>query len=189
YQSVYDKLRKGLTLSADELKTVAQPVKGVYFGLVNNVPTYLKYSQAVLIPQLVEGTQLSRLSNKMNSQNIDEAIVLDGVKVGATLPNKWTNENGDIEIDNLSTISLDNRDWKLQQDLPTKTIKPTLLGSQIQKNILKSIHNDGVYELDGKFLTGDEIYREINEVTSLLSDSGLNKLKNELNYTEDSGVI
>lgn len=181
YASVYNKMTTGEALTADEMKTAAQPLKGVYFGLVNNVPTYLKYSQAVLSPQLVKGSQLENLYDTMVANNISESITLDGIKVGATTPNKITDENGNLQSNlNLSTITLNNADWKLQQDLPTKTIKPTLLGSQIQKNIYSSLTDEGTYELKGETFNGSEMFQAINDNLSAMSNMSMAGLSSEL---------
>ncbi len=170
-QSIYDKVKKGQPLSPDELKAAAQPLKGVYFGLVNNVPTYLKYSQAVLVPNFTKGTQLDPLREQMEKQGISEAIVLDGVKVGANIPNDITDENDNISItENLSTLTLSNSDWKLQQQLPVKGIKPTLVGSQIKKNIFSSLDSEN----------GMDMYQQINDTLSTMTIKGIDDLSIEL---------
>lgn len=181
YQAVYDKIKASEPLTPEEFKTVAQPLKGVYFGLVNNVPTYLKYSQAVLLPQLVKGTQLQTLHDTMVSNDISESIVLDGIKVGATTPNKITDENGDILSDlKLDTLTLYNADWKLQQDLPTKTLKPTLVGSQIQKNIFSSLDDSMAYDTPFGTSNGTEMFQMINDNVSAMSNMAMAGLSSEI---------
>lgn len=172
YASVYDKMKSNEPLDASELKTVMQPLKGVYFGSTGNVPVFLKYSQAVLIPQLIEGTQLENLYKSMKSSGVDEAVVLDGIKVGSTIPNNIVDENGNIVETELSSQVLNNSDWKLQQDLPTKTIKPTLLGSQIQKNIYSS--------LDVNDASHMKLKQDINDILSRMSNMNITELSNEL---------
>jgi len=121
--------------TVDELKRAAQPLKGVYFEINNGVPTYLKYSQAVLLPRLVKNNKgLQILSRKMKESNVDELITFQGIKVGANIPSKSHNEQGEVtENFTLNPMTLKNSGWKLQQDLPTKTFKSTDVGSQIQK--------------------------------------------------------
>lgn len=184
YESVYNKMKTGEALTADELKSTAQPLKGVYFGIVNGIPTYLKYSQAVLTPQLVKGNDLQKMYDTLQKGNIQEAITLDGVKVGAYTPNQ-------IDADSYTSIVLSNMNWKLQQDLPSKLIKSTLLGSQIQKNIYGSIdiNSNTVYTTDnGDTYSSSEIIDEINDTISNLSNVGIDNLSLELGR-DDEGRI
>lgn len=180
YASVYDKMKSGEALDPSELKTVMQPLKGVYFGMTGNIPVFLKYSQAVLIPQLIQGTQLETLARSMSKSNVDEAVVIDGIKVGPSVPNDILDEKGNIMETNLSSQVLNNSDWKLQQDLPTKTIKPTLLGSQIQKNIYSSLDVDNPVHMDLK--------QRINDVLSRMSNMNITELSNELGLDNQNRI-
>ena len=83
YDQAYNRLLNG-TFNADDYKYAAQPLKGVYFDVIDGRPVYLKYSQAVLIPSMVEGTGLGRLLDNMNKQNIHEAVAVSGIKAGST---------------------------------------------------------------------------------------------------------
>jgi len=155
YRKMMDNSEEGVIYSQKELKLAAQPLKGVYFYRdKQGKPVYLKYSQAVMSHALVKGSDLERLFNKMSSEQIDEVITFDGVKVGSIEPTKIHDEDGNIKEDfQLNSQTLYNRGWKLQQDLPTKTFKDTAVGSQIQKNIFAGLlHNQelGNFELDGQ---------------------------------------
>lgn len=179
---LYNKMMSGNkeTYTNDELKIAASPVKGVHFSVDNTTgaPTYLKYSQAVLTPQLVKGTPLQKVYDNMMEQGVDELITLDGVKVGSPVTTKLHNADGSI-IDNykFNKLQLSNLNWKMQQDLPVKTFKDTEVGSQIQKNIFAGlVHNPTMeFEYDGKIVTGKQIMDEIYNEIKALSDSGLNK--------------
>ena len=174
-----------------EIKAVAQPLKGVYYKRNNGVPTFLKYSQAVLLPDLIKGTDLQRVYDKMITNKIDETITLDGIKVGATVTDLIHNEDGTLadEFD-LTPLELDNRGWKLQQNLPIKGYKETDTGSQIQKNVLAGIANrlEEMFSLNNRLITGKELYSTINDVVGELSQRGVQDLSNELSIDE-SGVI
>jgi len=144
HDRVYDKMISGKELEQNELKLAAQPLKGVYFEINRGIPTYLKYSQAVLVPSMVNGTGMEKLYNKMTADpnnEIHEVITIDGIKVGALGPTP-INKEGTTEIADEFTLNpskLSNKGWKLQQDLPVKTMKKTDVGSQIQKNILEGL--------------------------------------------------
>ena len=170
---VYDKMLEKNTepFTAKELKLSAQPLKGVYFGVVQGVPTYMKYSQAVLSPMLVKGSKLQTLYDAMEKQNIDEAVTLDGVKVGAKVPTNISRDNIDFNIQRLN-----NSEWKLQQDLPVKLMKQTLLGSQIQKNIYSTIQLDEQYDIEGTTMTGSEMILHINDIISTMSNKAIDNL-------------
>lgn len=195
HDSLYKKMMSGVkeSYSNEELKIAAQPLKGVHFGLnPDGSPIYLKYSQAVLTPMLVKGNDLQKIYDQMTSQNVDELITLDGVKVGSPTVSKIHNADGSL-TENLSfnVMSLSNLDWKLQQDLPTKTFKDTEVGSQIQKNIFAGlIHNpDMEFDYDGKTITGSEIMDEIVNEVRALSDKGLNQLFNEFGVDRNTNQI
>lgn len=166
-----------------ELKAVAQPVKGVYFKMNGSVPTYLKYSQAVLIPDLVKGSDLERMYKKMVENDIDEVITLDGIKVGAPVTDTIHNDDGTLKDEfNLTALPLDNRGWKLQQNLPTKTFKNTDVGSQIQKNVLSGLafNMDSNFIYEGKETTGKDLYKNINNIIGALVNKGMADLTTEL---------
>ena len=63
-------------------------------------------------------------------------LLLTEFKVGAMSPTMIHDMNHQLLTGDdikLNPAQLDNRGWKLQQDLPTKLIKQTNVGSQIQK--------------------------------------------------------
>jgi hypothetical protein len=192
HESAYPKMlgTDNTPFTDKEIKAVAQPLKGVYFKRNNGVPTFLKYSQAVLLPGLIKGTDLQRLYDKMvaDPKNIiDEVITFDGIKVGATTTDTIHNEDGTLLEDfNLTPLEMDNRGWKLQQNLPTKGIKDTDTGSQIQKNVLAGIaHNmEKLFTKNGSDITGKDLYKDINNIVGALSQKGVDELSRELGIDE-----
>lgn len=191
------------TFLPNELKLLAQPLKGVYFDNIKGVPTYLKYSQAVLLPNLIKGTKLENLYNKMVKdengkklpfhQQIHELVTKDGIKVGNPLPIKTHDVNGNLLSDfNLQErkIELSNNKWKLQQDLPTKGIKDTAVGSQIQKNIFagiaKFIGTEKKFYIENKEFTPEQFIIHLNNIVSQLSDIGLSEINNKLGIDENN---
>jgi len=182
-KKVWNKIQRmengeNVEFNTKELKTLStKPLKGVYFSNENNNPVYLKYSQTVLLKSLVKGTPLEQLLNQMESQNISEAIMNSGVKVGAKLTENNTSQSIlNLEKTTLNSIPLDNRFWKLQQDLPNKGFKQTLLGSQIQKNIFDNFNFEGVYKFGDKTYTGEEVYENIHSAIGEISNRGITKI-------------
>ena len=128
HDEVFKKMESGARLEGKELALAAQPLKGVYFEIKNGIPTYLKYSQAVLIPSMVEGTPMKRLLDKMQGpttlnakgktvytlssiEEIHEVVTLDGVKVGAMSPTtinkviEKKNKDGVVEKVNVNELA------------------------------------------------------------------------------------
>lgn len=176
--------------TVEDLKIAAQPLKGVFFDIQNGHPVYLKYSQSVLIPALVNGTQLQALADKMNDPNnkVDELIFLSGTKVGAQNVNVINDAQGNLQLpEKLNTMQLDNRFWKLQQDLPNKGVKDTAIGSQIQKTIFADFDSSANYNLNGKIVSGTDLQNLIDNAFSTLSNRGANKVRREL--LDENGEI
>lgn len=174
-----------LELTDSEIKFILdthppQSVKGVYFNLdENGRPVYLKYSQSVLIPQLVRGSAvLEKMVELMNKEDGDgnkvgEIITHDGIKAGIPA-NKL---NKDLSnADSVQPLKLKKSAWRLQQDLPTKGPKDIDVGSQIMKNILANINEKNNYG----GLSGEQVIRQIFDTIDALSNEGLQELKSEL---------
>lgn len=208
-ESAYKKMMEGKKLNKEEMKLAAQPLKGVYFGMdQNGLPTYLKYSQAVIIPHMAKGTAMDVLYKKMTinpktkkpwsdeldslHKEIHEVITIDGIKVGA-MGSVPINKKGSTEMlqdFDLNVTELSNRNWKLQQDLPVKTHKQTNLGSQIQKTILSelSANFETEYNVGGKVMTGKEVLDDIIGTVSDLSNKGMERVKEHFDIDENDRI-
>ena len=203
WNASYERLVEGKGTDRDMELINAQPLKGMHYELrkhlINNnrlaIPTYFKYSQAVLIPQLVrfkDGTpknELGKVLQAMEDKQIDELIFDSAVKVGAQSPAQLLTgaETSSIKNPddlNLVPILLQNKYWKLQQDLPSHTSPTQLEGSQVKRNILSNIKQDQMYKLDGKEITGEELIRKVHEIDRILSDLGKEKLFAEFGIEE-----
>ncbi len=196
---VYSKMKSNNPIfTPKELKVLAQPLKGVYFDVIDGRPVYLKYSQAVLLPNLIKNGPLKDLYNKMTrnpdgtkiafKDQVHEAITLEGIKVGSPVPVSTHSEDGMLKDDfTLNKVALNNAFWKLQQDLPTKGIKPTEVGSQIQKNVFQGLVRNTSEEFikdNGEVITGTELINTINNIFSAKSSNGVRKLKNKLGLND-----
>ena len=192
-QVVFDKMMgvNKEVFTAEELKRAAQPLKGVYFEINEGRPVFLKYSQAVLLPQVIKGTALETLYDKMVESKIDEVITEDGVKVGAFQPQTAHNIDGSFNPDVVLTpMSLNNSGWKLQQDLPVKTDKSTDVGSQIQKIIFSglSFNPDKDFLIGNKELKGSDLIDRLNNIVENLSDAGFANLEREFGIGADGKI-
>lgn len=197
HDSVYAKMTSDepQEYTKEELKVAAQPLKGVYFYLNGKTPTFLKYSQAVLTKNMVSGSPgLEAISKAMNSQNVDELLTLDAFKVGSPTPTKLHDEKGNIiDSDSIkfNVKQLTNYGWKLQQDLPVKTLKQTDVGSQIQKNIFGGLkYNSQLagFELDGKQTNGQTIINGITNITGGLVAKGFDDIRNQFGIDKNGKI-
>lgn len=195
HESVYKKMNslENEKFSEKELKLLGQPLKGVYFDVVNGTPVFLKYSQAVLWKPLIKGTQLETLSEKMTKgdyeNQIHEVITKDGIKVGYLQPSKIHNTKGEVVKNfKLEPMQLTNAYWKLQQDLPVKGFKQTDVGSQIQKIIFQGLvyNQDNSFYINDKEIKGSELIQYLHNLMSDLSNKGLSKVFNKLGLNPET---
>ncbi len=172
-----------------------QPLKTVHVEQMPHLGTmtlqYNKQSEGLLNPLFTIGTDLDKLRIKMESEGVEHVVVNDGKKVGAIGITEIANpETGKLHDEfTLNPVSLSYTRLSLQQDLPNKGMKDTLLGSQVKKNILTNIVKDGIYNLEGKDITGIELVQELFNTESALSDIGLKEVLTDLGYTEDNPTI
>lgn len=194
HEEAYTKSVSGDTLTLRDIKLLAQPLKTVHAELLSttgNVMSmqYNKQSEAVLLPSLTRGIELDKLRLAMEDQQIDHVIVLDGKKVGAMGIAKIATQQGqlfDTKDIKLNGIALSYNNLFLQQDLPSKGMKPTLVGSQGAKNVLSVIDIEATY-LDE--LTGRELINEYHRAKSALSDEGLKGFKKKVKYNDETGEL
>jgi hypothetical protein len=192
YKKLTDKAHFGDNLSKKELKLLAQPLKGVYFSNENGIPTYFKYSQAVLAPRFTEGTPLQKVLDAMVNSGTDELIAESGVKAGKRNIQPLINDNGDVLDDiALKPFVANNTFWKLQQDLPVKGIKQTNIGSQIMKNLFQNFNliTSDFTDYNGKTLSSSEVKDQINDTLRELSDIGRNKVLNRLGINPETLML
>ena len=178
----FERLINGETLRPED-KLFLQPLKGMYFGTRDGghkaVPTYLKYSLAPLIPGLIRGTELANLREKMGTE-IQEVIFNSGVKVGAM----GQTAVGSTEA--LTPIQLDNRNWKLQQDMTAKYMKKgkAIEPSQVIKNVLANID----LEADYNGVKGGDIVRDFINTDRALSDLGAEEFRKEFGVEVNDAI-
>jgi hypothetical protein len=181
---------------------LAQPLKGMHYELRKglqskdggtnlNIPTYLKYSQAVLIPAAIHGTELQKLLDTMNREGVDEVVFESGIKVGALSPVDIMQDHQTGELSSsiaLNKFVLRNENWKLQQELSPHTENESLEGSQIKKSILSNIDLNADYIVPAKIvegvqetkrISGYELVKDLHEIDRALSDIEKDAIINE----------
>ena len=212
-KTINDKLEKGEDLTKEELNVVFQPIKPVHTGTyinkeqdVNRV-VYIKSSAFPLLPQLTAGTRLEGLRNKMeelekNTGRFTRASFQTANKVGATVNgvNPFdTNSLSDIKeyapndaASKVLTLKRDN--FRIQQDVPFKSDKAQDDKVSMGTQFFKLLFGDGMvdadnFEIDGKKLTGKELYQHYNTAFKDIVDSKKADLFFELGLDERGKVI
>jgi len=204
-EGAYERLNdpKGEPTEQDVMLVMAQPLKGMVFtrrdsevhGKSEQIPTYMKYSQAVLIPAFVENkADLGELLKAMNRDKVDEVVFESGIKEGALFPTRIADKQGNLlaaENITFNKMYIKNRDWKLQQPLTPHETLEQLEGSQVKKNILSDIklladyivpysYKEGKkWKTKDRVIKGYELVEEFHGVDSALSDIEFQKLSEE----------
>lgn len=183
----FARLKAGGKLEAGDA-VMLQPLKGMYFAMDNmrditkSIPTYVKYSMAPLIPGMLGDSQLGQMAKDMKEQKIDEVIYNSGIKVGASGQIDTAFE-GKFEF---NAIPLDNRHWKLQQEMGAKYMKKNSViePSQLIKNVLANIKLDSDY--NGR--TGQDLVNDFVNTDRSLSDLGLADFEREMGVSFDEAL-
>lgn len=187
----FDRVKDNKATKAD-LAFFSQPLKTVHseIKIIAGIATmqYNKQSEAVLLPHIVEQLNIGNILQSMIDNKVDHIITLDGKKVGATIVSSVRDNTGkmlEAKDIKLQPIALSNRFLFLQQDLPTKGIKDTLVGSQAVKNVMAMLDMTKSYE----GLTGLEVYNEYHKVISQLSNLGLVDIKKKVGFNDNANKI
>lgn len=195
-EQVFEKARKGETLNISEIQAL-QPLKGFYYGREydNNLnrltSNQIKYSSIPLLPQLVNGTELEKLMNYMNANNIEEAFFESAHKVGARNIYKIDNEDGTINeeiLKNTKPTTYYNKNWQLQLDVPEHLLdEENLLATQIAKIIIGNLDPNTDYIVGGKSYKADNLIKHyfntlenniIESANDLIKELGVEKTDN-----------
>lgn len=208
-------------LTKEELKLVFQPIKPVHTGTYTNVNqdvnrvVYIKSSAFPLIPQLTTGTKLDALRLKMeeletNTGRFTRASFQTANKVGATIKtvkpfdvnSLSTIKDYNVDDVNANMLVLNRDNFRIQQDVPFKSDKHQDDKVSMGTQFFKLLFGDGVIDkegfvIDGKELTGKELYQHFNKAFSDIVDSkkqelfldlGLDtngQIKNEQNFVKN----
>ena len=136
----------------------------------NEVDTVqIKDSTVVLFEASTRGSVLGDLYDWMIEKEVDQISPISAVKVSGITPLKIHNDNQSINFktleSNLSShiLNMETGDFVIQQDIKADILDvDVIVGSQLIKHVMEGLVWDKpVYELNGKKLTGAEIFREL----------------------------
>lgn len=205
-ESILDKVYKTKTpLSKDEIQTVLQPLKPVYTGDVLDPKQdvrrimYIKSSSFPLIPDLVNGTKLQSLMNKMEDLETKHGTTVrasyqSANKVGALNNPINPFDSSSLEkLDELNTetgipnnaLQLDRINFKIQQDVPFKSDLQNEDKVSMGTQIFKLLFGDGIdklnnFQLDGETISGknlkEEFFKSFSSIINIQRDTLLEEL-------------
>jgi hypothetical protein len=196
-QDISDKDMKSI------LDIVLQPLKPVYTGDIDSEGVrrimYIKSSSFPLIPQLVRGSKLEALMDKMEAieertQMKVRASYQSANKVGA-MSNPINPFDAESlakldEVDNegnmTHALKLDRINFKIQQDIPFKEENLVSMGTQI----FKLLFGDGIdgingFKLEGVEMSGKELKAHFFDTFSEIIGIQKSKLLDNLGLNED----
>jgi hypothetical protein len=159
-----------------------QPQKGMLFERLygegeyqKGRPVYLKMSEMVLWPALVNGTPLEGVLNKMKASKVDQLVSQSGIKAGEMA-------SADMYTGEYTVFQVSKDNWKLQQKLPTKYHEKgkALMVSPISKVILANI--DPATKYGSR--TGEEVIKDLYEITKKMSEKSIEKLMHKWGIKE-----
>lgn len=202
--------KKKQPLSKEEIQLVLQPLKPVYTGEVIDKEQdvkrimYIKSSSFPLIPDLVNGTKLQSLMNKMEDLEIKHGTTVrasyqSANKVGAmNNPINPFNLEDLNKLDELNTntgipnnaLQLDRINFKIQQDVPFKSDLQNEDKVSMGTQIFKLLFGDGIdnlsnFELDGQKINGKDLKQEFFKSFSNIVNIQKDTLLEELGLDDD----
>lgn len=182
----YDKNDTSTHLTKEELNnTFFIPLKAQYAGPSINdklfVPAFHKFSLLPLIPQLVDGKNMSDILKNMTRQKIGYVLFKSGSKVGTPLvnnkANKFYTESNHGEP-NLQDYNIQQIDYKFL-GIQTKTSEPhdkVTFGTQLRKLLFNGAFENGEEKIPG----ARELFNEYTEIIKSQVQEAKDKLIKDL---------
>jgi pyruvate/2-oxoglutarate dehydrogenase complex dihydrolipoamide acyltransferase (E2) component len=201
YATLFETVRRGERLNGQQLGLFLQPLKGFYYArkfdpyLKKHVSSQIKYSSVPLIPQLVQGSNIEKLSKWMQENNLDEVFFESAQKVGATNIISITDKNGKINDEALSRFHVangyrhrrySNDSWGIQLDVPDHLMDTdNLLGSQIAKLILSNLPAGNTYQVGTDQYSTEEFIEHYFDVIATNIQEDAESLLERMGVVED----
>ena len=145
-------------LTAADIQQFVQVQKNFYYDMHYDeeygitVPRQIKNAEFVLVPRLIQGTQLEKVYNLMKEAGVDQLNTLETSKAAnETVLTLWDN-NGDLTgadsfVENVGKISPNRKTYSYrylytQQETPQHMDATNKIGIQISKKIIDNIPPD-----------------------------------------------
>lgn len=200
--TTYGKLVEQLKLFATARRSRKDilPIYGDDLVLGNEVDSVqIKDSTIVLFKNMVKGSDLESLYDEMKTHNIHQVSPISAVKVSGVTPYRIHDDKGafikgclsDENLYKHATLHMRNSDFVIQQDIPADMLdEKIILGNQLIKQIMADINwNEAVYKLDGKLVTGKEIFNEFQNILAANIEEDFLKLFFDIVKVDNKGYI
>jgi hypothetical protein len=196
----YDKVFKtarnpNLDLTDGELGLLLEVMKPFYYGRnYNNVTgvfqsVQVKTALLPLIPKLVKGTDLERLTSFLEKNNIGEVYFESAVKVGRQRLSDIMDGNS-LKSDFESYAiphTFKNANWGLQLDVPSHLKdEHNKLGVQIAKLTFANLNTNGVYKIGDKTYNGTELRNKFQDLVAKNIEASSQELMEELKIEKNA---
>ena len=212
---ILDALAANRDIETEDLNLILQPIKPVHTGMYANEKTdlarvvYIKSSSFPLIPQLTRTMRLDSLRKSMEKLEAEtgrftRASYQSAAKVGSVI--KPINPTDVLSLermfqykddtDNLDSplLVLNRNNFRIQQDIPFKSSKKKQDTVALGTQIFKLLFGDGViretegFTLNGKPVTGQQLYDHYEKSFSKIIEIETNKLYRELGLGDEGQV-
>jgi hypothetical protein len=198
HELLYQKIIGNKELTNIEVDFILQPLKLQYFGNQDynndrprnerlNVPTFYKYSVVPMIPQVIKGTALEKLSERMIKEQIGIVTFASGAKVGAKLQSTgnllpFYDNKGQVVLpnENVNYNYLPYQYLGIQLDINPKVKQKVTFGTQFRKLIKSNLFTKGVAK-NPKAL---ELATKYDSLVSKITDKRIDDLLKEVGATK-----
>lgn len=212
HEAILDKINSGEDFNAEELELILQPIKPVHTGFKDDPEfdvmrmMYIKTSSFPLIPQITKGSEIDKVRELLEKRERDtgmsvRASFASGNKVGGianSLP--IYNQDGTFntnlteqEVVN-STLILDRDNFRIQQDVPFKSLKNKADKVSLGTQTLKLLFGDGMldindFEFNGETVTGKDLAQRFADNFNAYTNLKKNMLFKELGMDKEGNPI
>ena len=157
----------------------------------------VKDSTIVLFEATTRGTAMGQLYDWMIRKNIDQISPISAVKVSGITPVRIHNDKAGLDlealnqVDDKSILYMEDNDFVIQQDIKADLLdETTILGGQLVKQIMEGLDwNNAVYKLDGKDVTGQELFNEFQKTLATNIREDAMQLLYDIGGIDENGEI
>lgn len=175
-----------------------KPILGEDSEVMYEMPIFLKYAPAVLVPSLVANTDVEKLMNTMKAQGVDQVVFKSGSKVAnpglTTIHNSENDRFNGLKDDMvLNPFTFSYSALKLQVELPSHFDSENTIGNQHVKNLLANLDledNRKIFPYKKEYLTAKQVYDKYSgTIVNILKKQAQNFLdKYGIEFDENNNI-
>lgn len=175
-----------------------KPILGEDSEVMYEMPIFLKYAPAVLVPSLIANTDVEKLMNTMESQGVDQVVFKSGSKVSnpglTTIHNSEMDRFGGLKDDMvLNPFTFSYAALKWQVELPSHFDSENTIGNQHVKNLLANLDledNRKIFPYKREYLSAKQVYDKYSgTIVNILKNQAQNFLdKYGIEFDENNNI-